>query len=177
MLISSPPQVALLETSPYLLALTIIVSIVHSVFEFLAFKNGRHGSWDIKVTAEGSISSLFSLCLGSLTYTLETSWAGGIVTLPGTELREGLGLLPGPRPGWQHQEAGRGTPKPRERETPGLLPVPCLSGSLSMRLPSSRTAHCSVQLQVRKQRLSDWNCWPAAAQFCCGSHSRCSVSF
>ena len=30
-----------LETSPYLLALTIIVSIVHSVFEFLAFKNGE----------------------------------------------------------------------------------------------------------------------------------------
>lgn len=39
----SPPQVALLETNPYLLALTIIVSIVHSVFEFLAFKNGRGG--------------------------------------------------------------------------------------------------------------------------------------
>lgn len=38
-------QVALLETNPYLLALTIIVSIVHSVFEFLAFKNGRVGSW------------------------------------------------------------------------------------------------------------------------------------
>lgn len=38
-----PPQVALLETNPYLLALTIIVSIVHSVFEFLAFKNGRDG--------------------------------------------------------------------------------------------------------------------------------------
>lgn len=38
---SLPPQVALLETNPYLLALTIIVSIVHSVFEFLAFKNGR----------------------------------------------------------------------------------------------------------------------------------------
>uniref|UniRef100_A0A8C2T4A0 CLPTM1 regulator of GABA type A receptor forward trafficking n=1 Tax=Coturnix japonica TaxID=93934 RepID=A0A8C2T4A0_COTJA len=33
-------KVALLETNPYLLALTIIVSIVHSVFEFLAFKNG-----------------------------------------------------------------------------------------------------------------------------------------
>uniref|UniRef100_G1QMI5 CLPTM1 regulator of GABA type A receptor forward trafficking n=1 Tax=Nomascus leucogenys TaxID=61853 RepID=G1QMI5_NOMLE len=32
-------KVALLETNPYLLALTIIVSIVHSVFEFLAFKN------------------------------------------------------------------------------------------------------------------------------------------
>lgn len=32
---------ALLETNPYLLALTIVVSIVHSVFEFLAFKNGK----------------------------------------------------------------------------------------------------------------------------------------
>lgn len=42
-LTGSSPQVALLETSPYLLALTIIVSIVHSVFEFLAFKNGRYG--------------------------------------------------------------------------------------------------------------------------------------
>lgn len=31
---------ALLETSPYLLALTILVSILHSVFELLAFKNG-----------------------------------------------------------------------------------------------------------------------------------------
>lgn len=30
----------LLDTNPYLLALTIAVSIVHSVFEFLAFKNG-----------------------------------------------------------------------------------------------------------------------------------------
>lgn len=36
-----PVQVALLETNPYLLALTIVVSIVHSVFEFLAFKNGE----------------------------------------------------------------------------------------------------------------------------------------
>lgn len=33
---------ALLETSPILLALTIIVSITHSIFEFLAFKNGKH---------------------------------------------------------------------------------------------------------------------------------------
>lgn len=46
-----------------------------------------------------------------------------------------------------------------------------------MHLPSSGTAHCSVQLQVRKQRLSDWNCWPATAQFCYGSHSSCLVSF
>jgi len=31
----------LLETNPYLLGLTIVVSILHSVFEFLAFKNGK----------------------------------------------------------------------------------------------------------------------------------------
>lgn len=31
-----------LETSPYLLALTVLVSITHSIFEFLAFKNGNH---------------------------------------------------------------------------------------------------------------------------------------
>lgn len=31
---------ALLETSPILLGLTFAVSIVHSIFEFLAFKNG-----------------------------------------------------------------------------------------------------------------------------------------
>ena len=30
---------AFLETNVYLLALTFVVSIVHSVFEFLAFKN------------------------------------------------------------------------------------------------------------------------------------------
>lgn len=33
---------ALLETSPYILAATIIVSILHSVFELLAFKNGNY---------------------------------------------------------------------------------------------------------------------------------------
>lgn len=33
-----------METNPYLLGLTIIVSIVHSIFEFLAFKNGKNGS-------------------------------------------------------------------------------------------------------------------------------------
>lgn len=31
----------LLETNPYLLGMTIVVSIFHSVFEFLAFKNGK----------------------------------------------------------------------------------------------------------------------------------------
>lgn len=30
----------LLETNPYLIAATVIVSILHSVFELLAFKNG-----------------------------------------------------------------------------------------------------------------------------------------
>ena len=32
---------AILETNPYLLGLTFIVSILHSIFEFLAFKNGK----------------------------------------------------------------------------------------------------------------------------------------
>lgn len=31
----------MLDTNPYLLGMTVIVSIVHSVFEFLAFKNGE----------------------------------------------------------------------------------------------------------------------------------------
>lgn len=30
----------LLETNPYLIAATVIVSVLHSVFELLAFKNG-----------------------------------------------------------------------------------------------------------------------------------------
>jgi hypothetical protein len=33
-------QRALLETNPYLLALTMVVSILHMIFDFLAFKNG-----------------------------------------------------------------------------------------------------------------------------------------
>ena len=35
------PQQTLMETNPYLLGLTVVVSIVHSIFEFLAFKNGK----------------------------------------------------------------------------------------------------------------------------------------
>lgn len=34
---------ALLETPAYLLVLTAVVSILHSVFELLAFKNGKIG--------------------------------------------------------------------------------------------------------------------------------------
>lgn len=33
---------ALLDTNPYLLGMTIAVSILHSIFEFLAFKNGKY---------------------------------------------------------------------------------------------------------------------------------------
>ena len=36
---------AFLETNFYLLVLTFVVSIVHSVFEFLAFKNGKWKNW------------------------------------------------------------------------------------------------------------------------------------
>lgn len=31
----------LLETNPYLIAATVIVSVLHSIFELLAFKNGK----------------------------------------------------------------------------------------------------------------------------------------
>ena len=31
----------MLETNPYILGVTIVVSLVHTVFEFLAFKNGK----------------------------------------------------------------------------------------------------------------------------------------
>ncbi|XP_074663188.1 putative lipid scramblase CLPTM1 [Tubulanus polymorphus] len=48
-----------LETNPYLLALTIIVSIVHSVFEFLAFKNDIQ-FWKNRKSLEGlSVRSVF----------------------------------------------------------------------------------------------------------------------
>jgi hypothetical protein len=31
----------LLDTNPYVLALTFVVTLLHSVFDFLAFKNGK----------------------------------------------------------------------------------------------------------------------------------------
>ncbi|CAB3989747.1 cleft lip and palate transmembrane 1 homolog [Paramuricea clavata] len=47
------------ETSPYLLALTVIVSLVHSVFEFLAFKNDIQ-FWRSRKSLEGlSVRSVF----------------------------------------------------------------------------------------------------------------------
>ncbi|XP_033639266.1 cleft lip and palate transmembrane protein 1 homolog [Asterias rubens] len=50
---------AMLETNPYLLGLTFIVSIVHSVFEFLAFKNDIQ-FWNNRKSLEGlSVRSVF----------------------------------------------------------------------------------------------------------------------
>lgn len=47
------------ETNPYLLALTMIVSLVHSVFEFLAFKNDIQ-FWKTRKSLEGlSVRSVF----------------------------------------------------------------------------------------------------------------------
>uniref|UniRef100_A0A1B6G4Q6 Cleft lip and palate transmembrane protein 1 n=1 Tax=Cuerna arida TaxID=1464854 RepID=A0A1B6G4Q6_9HEMI len=50
---------ALLETSPYLLGATVIVSILHSVFELLAFKNDIQ-FWNNRKSLEGlSVRSVF----------------------------------------------------------------------------------------------------------------------
>ncbi|PNF19201.1 Cleft lip and palate transmembrane protein 1 [Cryptotermes secundus] len=50
---------ALLETSPYLLALTILISLLHSVFELLAFKNDIQ-FWNNRKSLEGlSVRSVF----------------------------------------------------------------------------------------------------------------------
>ncbi|KAJ8385036.1 hypothetical protein AAFF_G00195660 [Aldrovandia affinis] len=52
-------KVALLETNPYLLGVTIVVSIVHSIFEFLAFKNDIQ-FWNSRQSLEGlSVRSIF----------------------------------------------------------------------------------------------------------------------
>ncbi|KAL8610919.1 Cleft lip and palate transmembrane protein 1 like protein [Nucella lapillus] len=52
-------KTAFLETSPYLLGMTIVVSILHSVFEFLAFKNDIQ-FWRSRKSLEGlSVRSVF----------------------------------------------------------------------------------------------------------------------
>eukprot|EP00914_Ancora_sagittata_P012788 GHVO01024662.1.p1 GENE.GHVO01024662.1~~GHVO01024662.1.p1 ORF type:complete len:301 (+),score=41.14 GHVO01024662.1:65-904(+) len=52
-------KTTLVETNPYLLGLTVIVSLVHSVFEFLAFKNDIQ-FWKNRKTLEGlSVRSVF----------------------------------------------------------------------------------------------------------------------
>jgi hypothetical protein len=50
---------ALLDTNPYLLGLTIVISLVHTVFEFLAFKNDIQ-FWRTRESLEGlSVRSVF----------------------------------------------------------------------------------------------------------------------
>lgn len=52
-------KTTLTETNPYLLAITVIVSIIHSVFEFLAFKNDIQ-FWRNRKSLEGlSVRSVF----------------------------------------------------------------------------------------------------------------------
>ncbi|KAL5008258.1 hypothetical protein ScPMuIL_013839 [Solemya velum] len=63
-------KVAFLETNPYLLAMTIIVSLVHSVFEFLAFKNDIQ-FWRNRKSLEGlSVRSVFFNVFQSLVVVL-----------------------------------------------------------------------------------------------------------
>jgi len=50
---------AILETNPYLMAMTVAVSLLHSVFEFLAFKNDIQ-FWNNRESLEGlSVRSVF----------------------------------------------------------------------------------------------------------------------
>ena len=52
-------KTTLVETNPYLLGLTIVVSLIHSVFEFMAFKNDIQ-FWKNKKSLEGlSVRSVF----------------------------------------------------------------------------------------------------------------------
>ena len=49
----------LMDTNPWLLALTAVVTILHSVFDFLAFKNGvctSHGRGSRTTQLERSVS-------------------------------------------------------------------------------------------------------------------------
>ena len=56
----------LLDTNPYLLVLTVVITLVHSVFEFLAFKNDIQ-FWRNKKSLEGlSVNSVLFGCLTSL---------------------------------------------------------------------------------------------------------------
>lgn len=143
-----PPQVALLETNPYLLALTIIVSIVHSVFEFLAFKNGRDGPQG-PVRGHGGLGALgcvwegrvHSLPLrlgpfprvGPASPTLQRPREQPPTPSPetpgtGCGAGGGAGLLFWQRSGRHRQEAGPGNSKAGSREAPQLLPPPCPAG-------------------------------------------------
>ncbi|KAK0397603.1 hypothetical protein QR680_002188 [Steinernema hermaphroditum] len=81
---------ALLETSPYLLAITVIVSILHTVFEFLAFKNDIQ-FWRSRRSLEGlSVRSvLFNIFQSGVVFLYicdnDTSWV--------VKMSVGVGLL------------------------------------------------------------------------------------
>jgi hypothetical protein len=83
----------LLETNPYLLATTVAVSLLHMLFDFLAFKNGDTSMevcssdsgadisfWKGKKSLEGlSVRTLFLNCFSQLVIFLylldnDTSW-------------------------------------------------------------------------------------------------------
>jgi len=56
----------LLETNPYLLAITVVITLVHNVFEFLAFKNDIQ-FWRNKKSLEGlSVNSVLFGCITQL---------------------------------------------------------------------------------------------------------------
>ncbi|TMS37155.1 hypothetical protein L596_004147 [Steinernema carpocapsae] len=81
---------ALLETSPYLLAITVVVSILHTVFEFLAFKNDIQ-FWRSRRSLEGlSVRSvLFNIFQSGVVFLYicdnDTSWV--------VKMSVGVGLL------------------------------------------------------------------------------------
>lgn len=56
----------LVETNPYLLALTVIVSCLHSAFEMLAFKNGKQISFLVFLLIFFRVSSFIKLYSFSL---------------------------------------------------------------------------------------------------------------
>ena len=67
------------ETDPILLAVTMVVSVLHTVFEFLAFKNDI-SFWNNKESMEGiSVKSLYFTLIQSVVifvylFDKETSW-------------------------------------------------------------------------------------------------------
>jgi len=81
---------ALLETSPYLLGITVVVSILHTVFEFLAFKNDIQ-FWRSRRSLEGlSVRSvLFNIFQSGVVFLYicdnDTSWV--------VKMSVGVGLL------------------------------------------------------------------------------------
>lgn len=64
-------QRVFLEGNPYLLVITMVVSLLHSVFDFLAFKNGKFGSFNRH--------SFISICWGSVWILWSILWAINLI--------------------------------------------------------------------------------------------------